>query len=239
MVPVWVTIPDDVPARETFQLIFDWSSTGDATVSDQASITIEARPDHRWDISIEEGYEIDVVPGQEVNLTINITNIGNSDDLLTITPLFDVSHSGNDTSIWSASEINSTRLDVNQMETLSLNFDVPTNTWATTMANLSLKTSSADFEIDYDISVRFNVLPVSKWSVDLSNTSLEVEPNGSEIQLTIEQKGNFPDAPYFAKAGQGWEVVLPSNGDIISPGEVGQINITVIPPEDAVAGEVG
>lgn len=239
MVPVWVTIPDDVTARETFQLIFDWSSTGDATISDQANITIEARPDHRWDISIEEGYDIDVVPGQEVNLTINITNIGNSDDLLTITPQFDVSHSGNDASIWSASEINSTRLDVNQMETLSLNFDVPTNTWATTMANLSLKTSSADFEIDYDISVRFNVLPVSKWSVDLSNTALEVEPDGSEIQLTIEQKGNFPDAPYFAKAGQGWEVVLPSNGDIISPGDVGQINITVIPPEDAVAGEVG
>ena len=34
-----------MPARETFQLIFDWSSTGDATISDQASITIEARPD--------------------------------------------------------------------------------------------------------------------------------------------------------------------------------------------------
>ena len=34
-------------------------------------------------------------------------------------------------------------------------------------------------------------------------------------------------------------MTIPNSGDMISPGEYGTINITVTPPSDAVAGEVG
>ena len=34
-------------------------------------------------------------------------------------------------------------------------------------------------------------------------------------------------------------MTLPNNANIISPGESGTINITVTPPSDAIAGEVG
>ena len=215
MVPVWVTIPEDIPARERFELVFDWASTGDETISDQANITIEARPDHRWDIQVQEGYQLDVLPRQEMDLTIDITNIGNSDDLLTITPEFTITRSGNDNSVWSAESVNSSRLNVDESETLSLTFDIPANTWAGTSVNLALETSSSDFVIDYAVNISLNVIQVSEWGIDLSNTSLEVPPNGGELELTIEQRGNFPDTPYFTKAGQGWNVSLPNSGDEI------------------------
>ena len=76
MVPVWVTLPDDVPARESFQLVFDWT-VQEIHDFDQANITIEARPDHRWEIDIDR--EITFCHTRtRTNLTINLTNIGNT-----------------------------------------------------------------------------------------------------------------------------------------------------------------
>ncbi|MBB70701.1 MAG: hypothetical protein CMB28_06315 [Euryarchaeota archaeon] len=239
MVPVWVTLPEDVPARENFQLIFDWSSTGNPLISDQANITIEARPDHRWEIQIEQGENILVTPGQELNLTINLTNIGNTDDLLTLTPNFEITYEGNDASNWAANAINSSRLDVFESQTIHMVVDIPDDTWATTTAELTLLASSSGFNIDYNVSTTLEVSAVAGWRIDLTNTSLEVPPSGGELELLIEQKGNSPAKPYFAKAGQGWNVTIPNNGEMISPGESGTINITVTPPSNAVAGEVG
>ena len=61
-----------------------------------------------------------VTPGQELNLTLNLTNIGNTDDLLTLTPIFEINYQGNDVSNWSAPILNSSRLDVFESETLHL-----------------------------------------------------------------------------------------------------------------------
>ena len=239
MVPVWVTLPEDVPARETFEIVFDWTSTGDTSVSDQANITIEARPDHRWDIEIEQGSLEQVAPGDLLSLNINITNIGNTDDLLTLTPSFAVSYSGNDTSTWQAASINSSRLQVMETESLIVNVTIPDNTWAGTIANLTLIASSSGFDIGNDTSIELEVENVAGWRLDLTDTSLEVAPGGGELQILVEQKGNSPAMPYFAKAGQGWNVTLPNNGPMVEPGDTGMITINVTPPEDAVAGEVG
>ena len=239
MVPVWVTLPEDVPARETFEIVFDWTSTGDTSVSDQANITIEARPDHRWDIEIGQGSLEQVAPGDVLSLNIDITNIGNTDDLLTLTPSFAVSYSGNDTSTWQADSINSSRLQVMETESLIVNVTIPENTWAGTIANLTLIASSSGFDIGNDTSIELEVENVAGWRLDLTDTSLEVAPGGGELQILVEQKGNAPAMPYFAKAGQGWNVTLPNNGPIVEPGDTGMITINVTPPEDAVAGEVG
>ena len=239
MVPVWVTLPEDVPARETFEIVFDWTSTGDTSVSDQANITIEARPDHRWEIEIEQGSLEQVAPGDVLSLNINITNIGNTDDLLTLTPSFAVSYSGNDNSTWQAASINSSRLQVMETESLNVNVTIPENTWAGTIANLTLIASSSGFDIGNDTSIELEVENVAGWRLDLTDTSLEVSPGGGELQILVEQKGNAPAMPYFAKAGQGWNVTLPNNGPMVDPGDTGMITINVTPPEDAVAGEVG
>ena len=218
---------------------FDWTSTGNPLISDQANITIEARPDHRWEIDIVQGANISVTPGQELNLTIDLENIGNTDDLLTLTPTFEITYQGDDTSVWSAQTINSSRLDVFESETVHLVVQIPEDTWATTTAELTLLASSSGFDIGYNVSTTLEVAAVAGWRIDLTDASLEVPPTGGEIELLIEQKGNSPAKPYFGKAGQGWNVTIPNSGDMISPGESGTINITVTPPSDAVAGEVG
>ena len=239
MVPVWVTLPEDVPARESFQLVFDWESTGNPEVGDQALITIEARPDHRWDIIVQQGNTVQVTPGTELNLTINLTNIGNNDDLLTLTPNFSVTYSGDDTSQWSTVTINSTRLDVQEQETVNLVIPIPSDTWAGTQANLTLVASSSGFDIDNEISILLDVMAVSGWRLDLSNTSLEVPPEGGELDIIVEQRGNSPAEPYFVKAGQGWNITLPNKGSSIDPGQTGIMSVYVTPPIDSVAGEVG
>ena len=168
-----------------------------------------------------------------------MTNIGNTDDLLTLTPSFEITFQGNDISSWSAHTINSSRLDVFESQTVHLLVEIPDDTWASTTADLTLLASSSGFNIGYNVSTTLEVAAVAGWRIDLSNTSLEVPPSGGEIELLIEQQGNSPAKPYFAKAGQGWNVTIPNNGDMISPGNSGTINITVTPPSDAVAGEVG
>ena len=239
MVPVWVTIPDDIPARETFQLVFDWQSIGDSNVGSNTNITVEVRPDHRWDITVQEGLSHQVTPGQILNLTIDLTNTGNSNDLLSLSPQFEIAREGNDSSTWHAEEINSSRLNVMDNETVTLEVNIPTNAWAGTMANLTLDTSSEGFDIDYDVSIQIEVLQVAGWKINLSNTSLEISPDGGEIQLTVEQIGNAPAKPYFLKAGDGWNVSLPTSGPSVNPGSSGFFNITVYPPKESVAGEVG
>ena len=239
LVPVWVTLPEDLPARETFELIFDWQSTSDDVAMDTASITIEARPDHRWEASISQGDYIFVNPGEDVNLNISITNVGNTDDLLTLTPTFGITYTDGDTSSWSLDIVNSSRLGVGESETLQLTISIPEDSWAGTTADLTFIGSSSGFDIGYNVSTVLEVSNVAGWRINLSNTSLEVPPLGGELNITIEQKGNSPAAPYFGKAGQGWNVTLPQNGSLINPGESGQISIIVTPPNDAVAGEVG
>ena len=239
MVPVWVTLPDDIPAREMFQLVFNWDSTGDENVGVQTNLTIEVRPDHRWEINVQEGLTHQVLPGQILNLTIDLNNTGNSNDLLSLLPQFDITRAGSDSSTWYAGEVNSSRLDVMENETVLLQVNIPSNAWAGTIANLTLATSSDGFDIEYDVKLQIEVLEVAGWKINLSNTSLEIPPNGGEIQLTVEQIGNSPAQPYFLKAGEGWNVSLPTSGPSIEPGSSGSFNITVYPPDDSIAGEVG
>ena len=239
MVPVWVTLPDNIPARETFQLVFDWDSMGDPNVGFQTNITVEVRPDHRWDITVQEGISHQVIPGQNLNLTIDLTNIGNSEDLLTLSPQFEVIRQGSDYSTWSAEQINSSRLGVMDNETILFEVNIPTDAWAGTIANLTLATSSEGYNIDYYVMIQIEVTQVAGWKIDLSETSLEISPEGGEIQLTVEQIGNSPAKPYFLKAGDGWNVSLPTSGPTVEPGSSGSFNITVYPPDDSIAGEVG
>ena len=239
MVPVWVTLPDDIPARETFQLVFDWDSLGDSDVGVQTSITVEVRPDHRWDISVQEGLYHQVTPGQILNLSVDLTNTGNSDDLLSLSPQFDIIRQGNDSSTWSAEQINSSRLNVMENETIQFELNIPTNAWAGTICNLTLDTSSEGFDIDFDVLIQLEILQVAGWKINLSDTSLEISPDGGELQLTVEQLGNSPAKPYFLKAGDGWNVTLPTSGTTLEPGSSGSFEISVYPPQDSVAGEVG
>jgi hypothetical protein len=239
MAPVWVTLPNDIPAREDFQIIFDWTSMGDETVSDSASITVQARPDHRWNVSVEQGNSINVTPGEELSLNITLTNVGNTIDSLSLFPTFNITHVNGDSSSWNATEVNVSQLAINASQTVELSLIIPEDCWAGTSAILSLDLASDGFDMEENVDITLNVAAVSGWRFDLSNATLEVPPEGGSIELVVEQLGNDPQAPWFSKAGEGWSVELPTNSVEMSPGSTSLITVNVTPPLDAVAGEVG
>ena len=237
-VPVWVTLPEDVPAKERFELVFKWTSLGDSSVYDYANITIQARPDHRWSVEFLDGDSITSEPGKTIDLDINVTNIGNSDDLLSLIPTLSIEYEGNDNSIWSVTQINSSRLDVFENQIVTIQVEVPDDAWAGTKTNLELDLYSNDFKINQTQSIIIEISEIAGWRLDLSGTSLEVSPEGGTLEVIVEQKGNYPSQPYFSKADAGWNISLPDNAPIVNPGESISINFTVYPPSDAVAGEV-
>jgi Predicted membrane protein len=156
-----------------------------------------------------------------------------------LTPQFELTYNGSDSSIWSADAINSSRLNVGEKENITLTINVPEGSWAGSLANLKLMMSSNDFQIEDIVSLNLTIDQVAGWRIDLSNTNLEVPPEGGMINLTIEQKGNAIVRPYFYKSGDGWSVELPSSGPAIEPGQSATISVNITPPSDAVAGEVG
>ena len=60
-----------------------------------------------------------------------------------------------------------------------------------------------NFAINQAEYIIIEVSSVAGWRLDLANTVLEVPPEG-EIEITIQQKGNSPAAPYISNAGGGW-----------------------------------
>ena len=238
-VPVWVTLPEDVPARERFEIVFKWTSLGDANVFDYANITIKARPDHRWHVDFDDGQYTTASPNEDIILPISIQNIGNSNDLLTLIPTLTIEYEGNDQSIWSVESLNSSRLEVNATETLNLPISIPNTAWAGTTVNITLNLYSDNFPINYTESIVIEVETIAGWRLDLTNTTLEIPPEGGVVNVIVEQKGNTPTQPYFSKSGGLWNISLPEVGPTINPGESAEFNFTIYPPDNAVAGEVG
>ena len=239
LMPIWVTLSEDIPAREQFELVLTWTSLSDSSVDSEARITVQARPDHRWNVSVEEGLSHSVIPGQILKLNLSLTNVGNAVDSLLINPQINIDAEGGDTSQWQLAGASTAILGVNGQETMALDIIVPDNTWAGTKINITLISSSDDIILDNPLIIVLEVAKVSGWWVNLSGSNLEVPPQGGNVTLTITQQGNTPSAPWFSKAGDGWNISLPVNAESISPGESTQIVVFATPPEDSIAGQIG
>jgi hypothetical protein len=129
-------------------------------------------------------------------------------------------------------------IEINASTNLVLPVNIPSDTWAGTQVTMTIDLYSGSLMIG-QTSVNITIDHVSGWRFNLSQTSLEVEPEGQNLTLTVQQMGNSPEAPWFTKAGQGWMVEMPSNGDVIEPGQMATVTVFVTPPSEAVAGEVG
>ena len=87
--------------------------------------------------------------------------------------------------------------------------------------------------------LNFTVMHESGWRFNLANTSLTIDPAGQNLTLTVDQLGNAPTAPYFAKAGAGWNITYPESGNVVDPHTSTSVTVYVTPPDGAVAGEIG
>tara|TARA_B110000467_G_scaffold164674_1_gene194980 strand:+ start:15 stop:4253 length:4239 start_codon:yes stop_codon:yes gene_type:complete len=233
-----VTLSQEIPAQAPFQIAFTWQSIINETATTTIYMDVEAEPDHQWDIDLQGGYTVNATPSQLLELNMTLTNIGNSADELTMQPTFSMIYSGNDSSTWNAQGINSGMIEVNASTNLVLPVNIPSDTWAGTQVTMAIDLYSGSLMIG-QTSVNITIDHVSGWRFNLSQTSLEVEPEGQNITLKVQQMGNSPEAPWFTKAGQGWMVEMPSNGDVIEPGQMATVTVFVTPPSEAVAGEVG
>ncbi|MDC3290420.1 hypothetical protein OAU85_01140, partial [Candidatus Poseidoniaceae archaeon] len=235
---VEVTLGEEVPAESPFELYFQWTSLGDEAVFDSVTLLVEAEPDHRWNINMTNGNESTVSPNEEIEVAFTAQNIGNANDTLRIVPSFSNSYAGNDASIWLADEFNGEELQVNESEAYSFSFNVPETAWADSVASMNFAIYSDEIFVDLMV-IDYTVRHVSGWSFNLANTSLVIDPAGQNLTLTVEQRGNAPEAPYYDKAGAGWNISYPVNGIVVQPGESTSVTVFVSPPENAVAGEIG
>jgi len=237
--PIWVSLSEDIPAREQFELVFTWTSLSDSTIDSEARITVQARPDHRWNMSVDQGLSHSVIPGQTLQLNLSLTNEGNALDSLLIAPQISIDAEGGDTSQWALDGASTPILTVGGQETIALEIIVPENTWAGTRINITLLASAEDVILVNPLTIELEVAQVSGWWVNLSGSNLEVPPQGGNVTLTIAQQGNAPSAPWFTKAGEGWNISLPDNAESINPGESTQIVVFATPPENSIAGQIG
>jgi hypothetical protein len=233
-----VVLDEDTPALNPFQLQFMWTSQGEGNIAAVTALTVQAEPDYRWEINDIDVETTEVAPGDEVSIEFTVKNIGNTPDTLTINPSFEVTHAGNDTSTWSAASNSSEQIDVNGTQSMSIGFTVPYDAWFMTDAMLLMSLYSGNVYVSNE-TLEFSVVHASAWRFNLSDTSLTIAPGGENLTLKVDQLGNHPEAPWFTKAGQGWPIELPENGETVNPGESTTMTVFVTPPEDALAGEVG
>ncbi|MDA7740996.1 hypothetical protein N8930_04415, partial [Euryarchaeota archaeon] len=233
-----VVLDEDTPALNPFQLQFTWTSQGEGNIAAVTALTVQAEPDYRWEINDIDVETTEVAPGDEVSIEFTVKNIGNTPDTLTINPSFEVTHAGNDTSTWSAASNSSEQIDVNGTQSMSIGFTVPYDAWFMTDAMLLMSLYSGNVYVSNE-TLEFSVVHASAWRFNLSDTSLTIAPGGENLTLKVDQLGNHPEAPWFTKAGQGWPIELPANGQTVNPGEATTMTVFVTPPEDALAGEVG
>ncbi|MDP6741595.1 MAG: CARDB domain-containing protein [Candidatus Thalassarchaeaceae archaeon] len=244
-VPVQVTLPLDTPARQGMKIEFSLRSQGDDSVYDLVLMDVEARQDHRWNVSLlngaaslPSGEGVFTAPGTATTLTLSVTNIGNFDDTLDVSSSLTLSLIGNDTQTdWEISGGSSGILDVNQSTTIVIDLDVPELAWNGTIAHVQFALSSDGLQLQlFTVDVEVNQLPL--WIVRATGSDLDVEPDGSNITLELEQRGNYPSRAYLSAAinAAGWNLSAPNDLPTLDPGQSVSISIFVKPPAGAISG---
>ena len=233
-----VTLSEDTPAQEPFILRFKWQSLSDQNVQSVVDLLVEAEPDHSWDVNITNGLSYDITPSETLTLDFTVKNSGNAVDNIVVVPNFELNYFGSDASIWSAQNQTFDEINVNQTVAMDMAILVPSNAWSGTIATLRLDLFSDDLYVS-NISIDINVIQISGWRLNLSDTNLIIAPEGQNLTLNVEHLGNLARQPWYSKAGEGWNITVPQNGNSVEPYGDSTVTIFVNPPSDAVAGEVG
>ena len=233
-----VELSEEIPALLPFTIRFTWTSLGGDLVAQSTTAHVQAAPSHEWHVDLLNQSSIEAAPGTSVQFDFNVTNRGNAPDRLTFLPLLNIVGYGNDTVLWTADEVSTSVVPINQSTSLRFTLVVPLNTWAGTISEISLQHVASTYVIG-QTSVNVTVAEIYGWKLNLTGTDLEIDPAGQNLTLELVHQGNGHEIPYFAKAGAGWNITLPDAGDLVEPYGTTQFTVTVQPPEDAIAGEVG
>ncbi len=233
-----IALSPEIPALVPFDIVFKWTSLGGDGVVDAYAVTVQAAPSHEWQVTASNNTTATGKPGETMTFGFNVTNLGNAPDVLTLQPILDITRFGDDAAEWSANEVQTPTLAINQSIHLNFTITVPENAWATTSAAVTLEHVANTYVLGQTL-LGIDVGAVSGWKLNLTNADLEVDPQGEELTFHLVHTGNAYEQPYFAKAGAGWNITLPSNAPQAAPFSNTTFAVFVQPPENALAGEVG
>ena len=233
-----VTLSEDTPAQQPFILRFTWTSLGGDEVASVVDLLIEAEPDHSWNLALDSGNQYDILPSETLIINYTIQNTGNAVDDITVKPVFTLNYFGNDNSMWTAEDSSQQGIAVNQTVSMDLSVTAPDDTWCGTSVVLTLELYSEELYVS-NVTLTLSVAQTSGWRVNLSDTNLIINPEGQNLTLNVEHLGNLARQPWFSKAGEGWNITVPQNGNEVQPYGDTTVTIFVNPPNYSVAGEVG
>nr|ABZ07937.1 putative FG-GAP repeat protein [uncultured marine microorganism HF4000_ANIW141L21] len=244
-IPVTVVLPDTTPARAPVSIEIHMTSMGDQSVSDSDVVILEASQDHRWNITASvgesnaDGNTFAVAPGGTLEVSVEAKNVGNLNDDLTLTVSYEVTLAGDDASQgWDSQGDTVVDIGVNQTALMTVNATVPEYAWNGSTMQVTV-TATAQGEEVGSFTFGIEVTHVPAWSASADQTYLDIHPNGSSIELTVIQQGNSPTMPYatvWVSGESGWDIVVPDELPVLSPGETAPMMLNITPPDTAQHG---
>ena len=244
-IPITLTLPEEMTAGLGLDIQFEMRSQIDYDVYATTNLVVEARQDHRWEMTLQHqgttlqsGSTIQADPGAILGLILETENQGNLVDQIDINPQISIMAEGlDDGTGWSAWGAQSEAINVNSSENLSVGVNVSAIAWKNTVATISFHGLSDDVQIEPFI-LYISVNHVPGWWILAGGADLDIDRNGANVSLVVEQRGNSPANPFitgWVDAG-GWEINISENIPTLNPGERVNFTCSIIPPEGAISG---
>ncbi|MBD50815.1 MAG: hypothetical protein CMB08_02690 [Euryarchaeota archaeon] len=244
-IPITITIPESTPARVDIEIKIIMSSLGDLYVEDFEKIKLQAKQDHQWEINayvngLNLGQEIYTISTNEIfEVDVIAKNVGNMiDDLVLETYTEIILEEGDNSSGWSAIGGSKNDIQINETVSIKVNSTVPSGALVGSKMIVTIKAMSMDEEIDtftYELGVNHE----PGWKVSAEGTNLEIDNNGSEIELTIMQMGNKETRPYvsvWVVGENGWNIETPNEMPMIAPGMNAPLILNITPSNNSQYG---
>lgn len=244
-IPITITIPESTPARVDLEIKIIMSSLGDYHVEDFKNIVLQAKQDHKWEINayvngLDLGQEVYTISTNEkFEVEILAKNVGNMiDDLILETYVEMFLEEGDNSSGWSTIGGSKNDVQINETVSIKVNSTVPFGALVGSKMVVTLIAMSMDEEIKtftYEVGVNHE----PGWKVLAGGTNLEIENNGSEIELTILQMGNKETRPYISVwvvGESGWNIDTPNEMPMISPGGSAPLILNITPSNNSKYG---
>ena len=245
-IPVIVRLPENTPATTPIQIIIKMTSEGNQEINDSEILVLYAKQDHRWEIDayyLGENINNRTVisePGEIYQIILDAKNIGNLDDDVSLETSINVFYSGSDSSTsWNASGTHVENIGVNQTGYPSVSWLVPEDAWNGSIMQITIN-ANARGEIVEIITFNVEVAHIKKWNAIPSQVDLEIDPEGSSIDVEIIQLGNSPTRAFstvYVNGSNNWIVETPEELPILEPGESAIMTLNITPPQNAQHGK--